>query len=175
VNIFNLIGSNLRIGPITLRFPDRPPVPAGFRGFVEMDAARCVACGTCAYVCPSAAITESETGDEFEWQYDAGHCTYCGRCVALCPNQALAQDEEPPPPYTSPSEARKEYIVPFPICPECGERTRPLSEAVLAKAFPNMTEEVREWGHLCARCRRKRSQRAVAATLVAREAPPSGR
>ena len=44
----------------------------------------CVACGTCAAVCPEDAIYE---GDIFEIDPEA--CIGCGSCAESCPNDAL--------------------------------------------------------------------------------------
>ena len=44
----------------------------------------CVACGTCAAVCPEDAISE---GDIFEIDPEA--CIGCGSCAESCPNDAI--------------------------------------------------------------------------------------
>jgi ferredoxin len=43
----------------------------------------CTLCGTCAYVCPTAAITLTD-----HVQTDAGACILCCACVKNCPTQA---------------------------------------------------------------------------------------
>jgi formate hydrogenlyase subunit 6/NADH:ubiquinone oxidoreductase subunit I len=161
-------------GRFPLQLPDWPPLPDGFRGLIDLDPALCIACGACAFVCPSLAIVVSETEQHFVWRYEAGQCAFSRRCVVLCPSQALRQVVRPLADITGAAGERKEYVVPYPNCPECGERTQPLSDIVLARSFPNINEEVREWGRLCARCRRKRTQHAVAETLFAKGVPPAG-
>lgn len=44
----------------------------------------CVACGTCASVCPVEAITE---GDKYS--IDPDTCVECGTCAASCPSDAI--------------------------------------------------------------------------------------
>jgi uncharacterized Fe-S center protein len=50
-------------------------------------ADKCDLCGSCAEVCPCAAITV-----ELEWQYDSAICDGCGKCVDACPNEALSYE-----------------------------------------------------------------------------------
>lgn len=45
----------------------------------------CIACGTCAAVCPEEAISE---GDPI-YVIDPEKCTDCGTCEAECPNDAI--------------------------------------------------------------------------------------
>jgi formate hydrogenlyase subunit 6/NADH:ubiquinone oxidoreductase subunit I len=44
MNVLNLLFENLSRGTVTLRFPERPPTPAAYRGLVEMDRGRCEGC-----------------------------------------------------------------------------------------------------------------------------------
>ena len=49
---------NLRDGPSTVLYPFvKVPVPAGFRGRVEVIDERCIGCGKCAQACPAQCIT----------------------------------------------------------------------------------------------------------------------
>ncbi len=57
LGILKVIAGNAASAPATVRLPEHVPAPARFRGRVAIDPARCVACGTCAYVCVSDAIT----------------------------------------------------------------------------------------------------------------------
>lgn len=47
----------------------------------------CVACGTCAGVCPVSAI--SEAGAKFE--IDEAACVSCGTCAGECPVGAISE------------------------------------------------------------------------------------
>lgn len=87
--------------PETLQYPEeRPKLFERFRGLQELLVAadgneKCVACGLCARVCPSAAITieaaEDETGRKYpaEYEIDLGRCIFCGYCEEACPEEAI--------------------------------------------------------------------------------------
>ncbi len=79
MNIVNLLVQNFFHGPVTVRFPERPPTAPGYRGLVEFDPSKCTGCGTCAYACTSAAIKFRGRRDTYSWSYDAAQCTFCGR------------------------------------------------------------------------------------------------
>jgi formate hydrogenlyase subunit 6/NADH:ubiquinone oxidoreductase subunit I len=167
MHILEVIGSNLRRRPITLRFPERAALPEGFRGAVRLDPERCVGCATCAYVCTSAAVevadcpTRLRFSTHYRWAYDAGRCTFCGRCVDLCPTRALAMEAERPAAYGQPGALRRERRLAYPLCAECGQPAYPVNELVLARAFEEITQEVRAWSRLCAGCRQRRYQAAL--------------
>ena len=48
----------------------------------------CVACGTCAGVCPVEAISEGDG----KYVIDADVCAECGTCVAECPVEAIVEE-----------------------------------------------------------------------------------
>ncbi|MCQ2287610.1 MAG: 4Fe-4S binding protein [Muribaculaceae bacterium] len=48
----------------------------------------CVACGTCASVCPTGAISEGDI-----YAIDADTCIDCGTCAESCPNEAIVPGE----------------------------------------------------------------------------------
>jgi formate hydrogenlyase subunit 6/NADH:ubiquinone oxidoreductase subunit I len=168
MNIFQVIAGNLQRDPITLRFPERVAPPEGFRGRVQLDPERCVGCATCVYVCTSSAVSVADYPKEklristhYEWVYDPGRCTFCGRCVDFCPSQALTMEAERPPIYTQPGALRQVHRLAYPVCPECGQPAHPVNDRVLARAFDEITDEVREWSRLCERCRQRRYQPAL--------------
>jgi formate hydrogenlyase subunit 6/NADH:ubiquinone oxidoreductase subunit I len=122
---------------------------------------RCVACSTCAYACTSGAIRCEVALDQFDWTYNAGLCTFCAQCVNLCPVQALSMESGQAPVYESPEQVIMRQHVPYPPCPECGQPAPLVNDALLLRAFDEITSEVREWSRLCPRCRRRRSQRLL--------------
>jgi hydrogenase-4 component H len=76
----------LRRGPVTSRYPDRPPdVAPAARGLPELDAVRCDGSAACVSACPTSAITVSPT----QWSLDVGACIFCGACARACPREAI--------------------------------------------------------------------------------------
>jgi formate hydrogenlyase subunit 6/NADH:ubiquinone oxidoreductase subunit I len=164
LQILRLIAGNLGRGPATIRLPGSVPVPPGFRGRVLLEPARCLACGLCAYVCVSDAITGREDGGGgYGWEYDPGRCAFCARCVDHCPGHALAMASEPTRPYLEPGELAVRERIAFPPCPDCGAPARPATPQLLGLAFEHPTEHTRELVRRCERCRRRRQQRGLAA------------
>lgn len=45
----------------------------------------CRDCGLCVSICPQAAISRTEPGDEYEYVVDPDRCIGCGFCAAGCP------------------------------------------------------------------------------------------
>lgn len=163
LRILQVIAGNAASAPATVRLPDHVPAPARFRGRVLLEPARCVACGTCAYVCVSNAITGAELGAAYGWTYEPGRCAFCARCVDHCVGGALSMEEAAAPVYTRPGELRVEVRVPFPACVSCGAPTRPVTEALLRRAYAQVGGEARELARRCERCRRREVQRALGA------------
>jgi hypothetical protein len=52
----------------------------------------------------------------------------------------------------------------YPRCLECGQPAHPVNDVVLARAFAEITDEVRSWSRLCVRCRQRRYQPALIET-----------
>jgi Fe-S-cluster-containing hydrogenase component 2 len=164
MNILHVIANNLKQVPTTLRFPEQVPPPVNFRGAAQLEAERCVGCATCAYVCTSSAIKVIDHVTDYEWTYDPGRCTFCGRCVDVCPSHALKMAAERAPVYMEPGALRQSHCLAYPRCPECGQPAHPVNDMVLARAFDDITDEVRTWSRLCARCRQRRYQPALIET-----------
>ncbi len=161
MKIFQLLGRNLLRERVTLRLPQKVPEPNGYRGLVEIDEKKCLCCGICAYVCVSKALAITDLHDGCEWEYHPGQCTFCGKCADACPGGALSMKGKPAPLYSRSEELKETHRVPYPACPECGRPTPPVREAMLVRAFKEITEEVRSRGLLCQRCRLRRSQKEL--------------
>jgi len=56
--------------------------------FVQVDAAKCQACGTCEEVCASGAI-QSINDDGIRQVVDTAACMNCGQCLVNCPYGAI--------------------------------------------------------------------------------------
>ena len=156
--ILRVIRANLKSGPATVRLPGSVPVPDGFRGRVTIDPGRCLACGTCAYVCVSGAITGSNGPAAYQWTYDPGRCTFCARCADRCPGHALIMECATAPIYRKRGELRVFKEIPLPACPQCGAPARPVTSDLLNLAFEVEQErdEMSLAVKLCPRCRRRR-------------------
>lgn len=57
----------------------------GIEGFTRIGVTPgCTACGLCARVCPTGALTVETTSDHFEVIFSAAQCTDCGICTRFC-------------------------------------------------------------------------------------------
>lgn len=54
---------------------------------------KCTACGVCAILCPTNAITQEWTDDGYSLSYKPALCTNCGVCVAACLPKAIGIKE----------------------------------------------------------------------------------
>ena len=159
--ILRIISANLTKGPATVRLPESVPSPPGYRGQVVLDSTHCLACGICAYVCVSDAITGADEGSGYAWTYEPGRCTFCARCLDHCPGRALSMSPEPLPPYVRLGELGVRRLVAFPVCPDCGVPVRPATDELISRAFDHIKEDTRSLVRLCERCRRRRLQRSL--------------
>jgi len=173
MNIFRVLAKNLGLGPITVRFPKEVPHPKDFRGLVKINEDKCICCGMCNYVCVSEAIIVNQLEKSCEWSYYPGRCTFCGKCVQICPTQALSHEPEKAPPYFHSEDLKETHSISYPICPECGRIVPPVNEAVLARAFQKVTDEMLAWLHLCPRCRQKRFGKDLLSTIKAKSSSQS--
>jgi ferredoxin len=164
-SIFTLINENAWHHGNTLRFPEQAKLVIEYRGVVRMDPSKCIACTICDYVCPSSAITATRYEDHMDWEYDISRCTFCGRCVRTCPGEALSQDAERPHAYSVPHADF--HAIPFPTCTECGRPMPAFNEAMMQRAFGNVTDKLRERVQVCDRCRLLATQAMAKRKVVA--------
>jgi ferredoxin len=92
--------------------------------------------------------------------------------VAICPVEALHMEGRSTPSYFRTEALDEMHRVPYPLCPECGRPTPPVREAILARAFKEVTPEVFVRSRLCQRCRQRASQRGLASIQAKGETPP---
>ncbi len=83
----------------TIKYPFQAPViEDDYRGRIQFFPERCISCGICESVCPTAAIKLVEVKElegfsevkKFKKpQLDFGRCCFCNFCVDYCPSEAL--------------------------------------------------------------------------------------
>lgn len=79
---------------MTLQYPEEELALGDvYRGYVKLDANKCVGCALCAKVCPANAITMRRVEGTYRPQVNYGRCIFCGFCVDACPVDALTRTE----------------------------------------------------------------------------------
>jgi formate hydrogenlyase subunit 6/NADH:ubiquinone oxidoreductase subunit I len=108
VNILRLIFDNLRRGTVSYPMPHTHLCTSNqYRGLIINDPERCVGCSQCAYVCPSAAIEVTRSGDNYTWTYNPSKCAFCGRCIDRCKPRTLTMKSQLPPLYSTQDELKQ--------------------------------------------------------------------
>ena len=91
--------------PITIQYPDeKTQRSARWRGLHRLNVdergeLKCVACGLCAAICPSQAISLVPYEEEGKTRYpekfvvDELRCVFCGFCQEACPKGAISLTE----------------------------------------------------------------------------------
>jgi formate hydrogenlyase subunit 6/NADH:ubiquinone oxidoreductase subunit I len=97
---------NLFSKPFTILYPsEKVPVPAAFRGKVNIDDERCIGCSKCSQVCPAQCIRMVENQREVQFkektlvrrkkpQVKLFRCIRCGLCERHCPTGAITLKPE---------------------------------------------------------------------------------
>lgn len=169
MNILGLIAGNWAHGPQSRRYPDRPVPAPEYRGPVRLDPRACLGCGICARVCVSAAIEVTSAQEASTWTYDPAGCTFCGVCVSHCPATALSQAPDRGDVSYHRGDQVDTQVVEHPRCPRCGGPALPTADAVIAAAFGDRADDLRDRVRLCERCRTRATvqgmKKAFGATL----------
>ncbi len=103
--------------------------PAADLGIVEISSAACTLCGQCVKTCPTDALMESFSGEEFSITFDPRLCVNCSQCLRSCPeivNGAITVTGS----YNSEALAGDRRILnggQFVRCQVCGEEFAPMS------------------------------------------------
>ena len=110
--------SNLRV---TLPYPYEPRIPEDdFRGKIEIDQRKCIACGGCANVCPARLIRFFDDGEKTRMVFHLDRCTYCGRCAEVCPENAIVMTKEYETVTNDKDDLTIEQEIYMATCQRCG-------------------------------------------------------
>ncbi len=112
--------------------PEEPALPterdiAGF-GRIQVDVARCSACGLCAQFCPTDALAFVAAGEHtadqnFALLFRASLCVGCLVCEAACPENALTVESLMDPQAIGPVAVTTVAAGTLAPCTTCGSRT----------------------------------------------------
>ena len=86
---------------ITEQYPEvMPELPERYRGSLQFDFDKCIACGICANNCPNDVLTIETVTDEktkkkklLSYTIDFQYCMFCNMCVEGCPAKCLSFDK----------------------------------------------------------------------------------
>lgn len=159
MNFIKVLLDNIRKGPVTDAFPFGDTyTPERLRGRVEVDASRCVGCGTCQNVCVAGAINIARKADNsgFDITVWRNTCCLCGQCRHYCPTKAITLS----PNWHNAHRNREKYTwltrasVTYDACEQCGARMRFLPPSLVERIYAGHPEvNVRRVAHLCPHCR----------------------
>lgn len=87
---------------ITEQYPDvMPKLPERYRGSLQFDIDKCIACGICANNCPNDVLSMETYRDEkskkkrlSSFSIDLQYCMFCNMCVEACPTASLSFDQD---------------------------------------------------------------------------------
>jgi len=154
--------------------PKATEVPQGFRGFPQVDAEKCTACGACVQVCPTSAIelAEQESNRIVKFIYEK--CVSCASCEEACPEDAIELPPERPPATSDRKAIGTSAEVRLAKCEGCGALFAP--ERQLDSVLKRIVDEVKEYEKLrdslrramklCPKCRGSVPRAEEAKTLL---------
>lgn len=153
----------------TIKYPYGPPahVPERLRGKLQIDHEKCIACGACAMVCASGALTRIEGDENVGVKIQYSRCIFCGQCQDSCPTEAIKLTTEFALTTTDLDSLVLRNELPAAKCQLCGKpiASRAQLEWALQRVLANIHSSVKQvfqedaakYLNLCIDCRRANS------------------
>ncbi len=157
---FKIAIRNFLNGPTTDPYPfGETFTPEKYKGIIAYDPELCIGCSTCEYVCPSGAIkvTEKDDGTGVRFVFWLNTCSFCGNCGYYCPTDAVYNSND----FHTARHQSEKFIptidddISYVRCKRCEQKIKAPVEALLIRAYDEITEEVRHQTSLCPDCRRQ--------------------
>jgi NADH-quinone oxidoreductase subunit I/NAD(P)H-quinone oxidoreductase subunit I len=98
--VFKLFGKTVTHRSMTILYPyEKEWIPDNYRGRPGLVFDKCVGCGMCVRMCPTACIKLIEVDDDagnkvMRPQVNVGRCAMCGYCAEYCPVDAMTVTPE---------------------------------------------------------------------------------
>lgn len=98
--VLRMLGKTIIHRPVTILYPyEKMWMPENYRGRPGLRFDKCVGCGMCVKMCPTACIklvdVENDAGETVKRpQVNVGRCAMCGYCAEYCPVDAMTVTPE---------------------------------------------------------------------------------
>ena len=182
--MFKLLREIAKTGDVTTKYPAvRFPVSHDFRGRVEYNPKRCIACAACTIACPANALTmvTDPVAGTRTWMLNYGRCVLCARCEEVCPTEAIVLSGEFELAVRTKADLMASAQFTLTRCRDCDKPFAPTKEvnyvmALLERAGVNKEELERRrvLYETCTECRRIAdfSRLRTTALVSGLDAPP---
>lgn len=87
--ILELLGSKEKIKEASAYLEQKGIIVSPAAQRIKRDETKCVECGLCTAVCPTASLYMDEARN---LAFNTDKCIVCGRCIKVCPVQAMEAD-----------------------------------------------------------------------------------
>jgi len=133
--------------------------PVNVRGRMRFNAAACVGCRMCEYVCAGGAIRFDEADNGLTFTLWHNSCALCGLCSHYCPTKALSATGEWHMAHRQEEKYRlvEQGVVPLVPCSGCGTPMLPVAAELLKIGYRGISRETERLKTLCTACRQKES------------------